>query len=392
MLNDTFKWLNQLIGCNTTSSNSNLTLIEIIKDYLQKYQLTTTIIYNQEKNKANLLATLPASNGNIQGGIMLSGHTDVVPVSGQNWHTDPFNATLMGNNIFGRGTSDMKGFLAVILALIPEFKKNHLCPPIHFAFSFDEEVGCRGIGSLIDAILKLNLKPKLCIVGEPTNMDLVVAHKGIQTYRCHLQGLAKHSSLTPYGCNTIDYAASIVHFLRELATNVKNSGPHDQDYDIPFTTISTNIIHGGIVHNMIPENCEVTFEFRNLPEVDPATILTEITSYLSTLQSTMRNEYSEATITLENISASPSFNSSLDLTAPPIQPLLASKKIRKVAYATEAGYFEQVGIKTLICGPGSIEQAHQANEFITTQQLQKCETFLRTITNTALIESKNSSN
>lgn len=377
MLTNSIAWLSKLINFDSTSSNSNLALIEALQNWFTHNQLTTTIIHNQDKTKANLLATLATNNNCDQAGIIFSGHTDVVPVVGQNWHSDPFVATTRDNKIFGRGSADMKGFLAVALALLPQFKKMQLPFPLHFAFSYDEEVGCRGISSLIEAIKKIKNKPALCVVGEPTSMNLVVAHKGIQTFRCVVHGSARHSSLTTSGCNAIDYAAKIICFLRDFALRLQNSWPLDNRYDVPFSTISTDIIQGGVVHNMIPDKCEFVFEFRNLPEVNAKNISREIESYIAKIQAEMRREYVHASINLENISASPSFNSSVDLTSAIFSKMLSNgKKITRVAYATEAGYFEEVGIKTIICGPGSIVEAHQADEFIALDQLTKCENFL----------------
>jgi len=377
ILKKSLDWLNHLVAYNTTSSNSNLELIDAIRLEMHKYQIDSRVIFNQDKTKANLFATMNSAGGDIQGGVVFSGHTDVVPVAGQNWDTDPFALTIKGDKIFGRGVADMKGFIAVVMALLPEFKKMKLPFPIHYAFSYDEEVGCRGIASLINVIKQLNIQPRLCIVGEPTSMNLVVAHKGIQTYRCIVKGLAKHSSLTSCGCNAIDYAAKIVCFIRDCARRLSDFGLCDANYDIPFSTISTDIINGGIAHNVIPDNCEFIFETRNLPDINPVAIIEEIENYINKLQAEMRLEYINATIRLEKVSSSPSFNSTLNLTNNFFaKAKSAGKKIIKVAYATEAGYFEDIGIKTIICGPGDIAQAHQANEFIAIKQLAECVDFL----------------
>lgn len=368
--------LSKLIAINTISTNSNLELIKQIKDLLDQQQLESRVIFNADKSKANLIATLPTATGSNHGGILFSGHTDTVPVAGQNWETDPFIATTIGNKIFGRGSADMKGFLAVILTLIPEFRKLNLPIPLHFAFSFDEELGCQGTPLLINAIQELGINPKLCIVGEPTEMQFIIAHKGFQSFRCLVQGLAAHSSLTPLGCNAIDYATKIAAYLRNYADTLQISGQKDTYYDVPFTTISTNVIRGGITHNTIPNQCELIFDFRNLPQEDPNTISANIATYVTQLQSEMRKQYPAATITLENLYTIPSFNSSLDVAN---ESLFSTTSCKKVSYATEAGYFEQAGIKTIVCGPGNIQQAHQANEFIAIEQLEQCAAFLRKV-------------
>lgn len=381
ILKSSLEWLNDLVAFDTVSTNSNLELIDAVQVWLHQNQVDTKIIFGQNKTKANLFGVLHSATGDDNGGIIFSGHTDVVPAQRAEWNTDPFSSTIQDNKIFGRGTADMKGFIAVALSLLPEIKKMHLSFPIYYALSYDEEVGCKGIGSLIAEVNNLKVKPKLCIVGEPTNMDLVIAHKGIQTYRCRIKGLAKHSSLTPLGCNAIDYAAKLICFIRDYAEKLSNSGLCDKNYDVPFSTISTDMVKGGIVHNMIPDCCEFVFETRNLPDINPEAFIKDIAFYIAELQAEMCNKYANAAITLEKISYSPCFNSSLDLTEDFFSKINNKKQIRKAAYATEAGYFEEIGIKTIVCGPGEISQAHQINEYVTIEQLNKCADFLQNVCN-----------
>jgi acetylornithine deacetylase len=367
----TLEWLAQLIAFDTTSRNSNMELIQCAKSWFAKHGLVTRITTHPFEAKANLLATLPGKNGNLQGGILFSGHTDVVPVDGQHWETNPFEAVKKNGRVYGRGTCDMKGFLAVLLALVPEFCKLELNYPLHFAFSYDEEIGCRGAPLLIADMQKAGIQPAFCIVGEPSEMRTVIAHKGIQSFHCKIEGKAAHSSLTPKGCNAIDYAAELICHIRKLANDLKKQGPFDQYFDVPFTTISTNMINGGIAHNIIPADCEFFFEFRHLPTVKPENIIGEINHYIENdLLPRMQQEYQNAKISIDHLASVPAFEAKHEI-------ISKDSEIYKVAYATEAGLFQQANIPTIVMGPGSIEQAHCANEFVELEQLRKCEQILQ---------------
>lgn len=373
------EWLSRLVAIDTTSRNSNLPLINLMKDWFEQHRLPVRLTYHADRHKANLFASLPAANGDLSGGLMLSGHTDVVPVDGQQWKTNPFSAVQKDNKIYGRGTSDMKGFLAVMLSLVPYLQHKSLQQPVHFAFSYDEEVGCCGVPLLITDLQKAGIQPLACIVGEPTNMQPVVAHKGIQLMRCRVHGHATHSSLTPQGCNAIEYAAHIIHYLHMLAAQFEDQGPFDQDFDVPFTTLSPNRIQGGTAHNIIPEFCEFYFEFRQLPRVSPAEIIQKITSYIQTqLLPVMQKKCGTTAIELDTVAAVPSFEMrETQILADIKQYLSTDTRIHKVAYATEAGLFQQAAIPTIVCGPGSIEQAHKPDEFVSIAQLEKCESVLK---------------
>ncbi|MEO8964335.1 MAG: acetylornithine deacetylase, partial [Gammaproteobacteria bacterium] len=303
-------WLKKLISFDTTSRNSNLNLIDTIDDWLKTQGMTSRRTYDASQQKANLFATLPASNGSVQQGIILSGHTDVVPVDGQEWNTDPFIATEIDDRVYGRGTADMKGFIAVVLALIPEFKKQQLSQPIHFAFSYDEEVGCHGVRDILTDIKQQGLQPRACVVGEPTLMRPVVAHKGINVFRVRVHGRASHSSLTTKGCNAIEYAAQLMNWIREFGKTLQH-GPQDKFYDVPFSSMTTNLISGGNAINTIPNLCEFFFEFRNLPTVSPQTIRNQIESYIKNeLLPNMQQEYQDAGIELDLIAAVPGLEAS----------------------------------------------------------------------------------
>lgn len=378
---DSSEWLVKLISYDTTSRNSNLNLIDFIQKWLAQYPpIITRLTFDETQQKANLFATIPAANGNVnQDGYIFSGHTDVVPVDGQEWATDPFCGTIKDDRIYGRGACDMKGFIAVVLSLVPEFLKYPLKRPIHFAFSYDEEVGCLGVPSLIQDLQEQGVKPAACIVGEPTDMHIVVANKGISAFRCCVHGRAAHSSLTPEGCNAIEHASHLISWIRRLADQFKQLGPFDNKFDVAFSTMTTNQIHGGIALNIIPDTCEFKFELRNLPKVDSEQIFLQIQTYIQeNLLVKMQKEFPDAAIEFTKLCGVPGFISSM----PPsfmrmIQNITEQKEKRKVSYATEAGIFQNAGIPTIICGPGNIGQAHRPNEFVTLEQMALCEKVMR---------------
>lgn len=371
-------WLDRLIAFDTTSKNSNMNLIKCVKDWMVKHDMLCHLIRDPLEDKANLFATIPAANGRTDGGLILSGHTDVVPVDGQTWETNPFEMKKIGDKIFGRGTADMKGFLAVVLALLPRFREMKLNYPLHLAFSYDEEIGCRGAPFLIADLPNTGYQPRACVVGEPTEMLPIVAHKGKQSFRCEVHGRAAHSSLTPSGCNAIEYAAQMICFLRTLAEEYRDKGPFDPAYDVPYTTLTTNLITGGNATNTIPAWCEFIFEFRNLQENTPASIEEKIQSYIhQELLPRMRKEYAAANITLDKFAGAPGLSQvESDEITKLVRKITNDNEIRKAAYATEGGLFQQADIPSILCGPGSIEQAHRPNEFVMVQQLERCEEFL----------------
>ena len=376
---DTRSWLQTLVGFDTTSRNSNLNLIEHVRDALRAQGVPVQLIQSPDGAKSNLFATLPATDGSTQGGIALSGHTDVVPVDGQDWHTDPFALTEVDGKLYGRGTCDMKGFIAAGLALVPEFLAMQRSKPLHFALSYDEEVGCLGAPVMLEQLKLQGQRLDGCIVGEPTSMQPVVAHKGINVWRCTVHGKAAHSSLTPRGSNAIEYAARLICRIRDLADAFKANGPYDQCFDVPYTTMTTNQIRGGIAVNTIPELCEFAYEFRNLPGIAPDGIQQQVEAYVQQeLLPRMRQEFAEARIEFAALAGAPSFDTAeTEAISQLVQALTGDREKRKVAYATEAGLFQQAGIPTVVCGPGAIAEAHKANEYVELAQLERCEAFLR---------------
>jgi acetylornithine deacetylase len=372
-------WIERLIAFNTVSRESNLGLIETVRDHLQSRGIDSTLTYDAGRNKANLFATLPAANGATQGGVVLSGHTDVVPVDGQDWDSDPFSPIVRDGKLYGRGSCDMKGYIGVVLTALPELLDTRLDKPVHFAFSYDEEIGCVGAPSMIEELQARGVRPDGCIVGEPTSMRPIVAHKSISSYRCCVRGHAVHSSLTPRGINAIEYAARLICQIRDIADALKREGPFDEAFDIPFSTSSVGTIHGGIAVNTVPALCEFVFEYRTLPAVDSTKIIEQIEAYArDVLEPEMRKVAPHAAIEFTRRSSSPALEASeQDAITQLVRALTANRETHKVAYGTEAGLFQRAGIPSVICGPGDIEQAHKPNEFVSLEQIVLCETFIQ---------------
>lgn len=375
---NTINRLSRLIAFDTTSRHSNLALIHDCADYLESLGLKPWLSHNADQSKANLFATIATADGSTEGGLILSGHTDVVPTDGQTWQSDPYRADIREGRLYGRGSADMKGFIAAVLAAAPAMVQAELKRPLHIALSYDEEIGCLGAPVMIAELQKRGLTPEHCIVGEPTSMRMVVAHKGIHTFRCAVHGKAAHSSLTPQGVNAIEYAAKLIVFINELAGRLKARYDTDPDYDVPFSTLSVNTIAGGIAGNIVPQLCEFEFDYRNLPHMSPADITAPIEAHIrEVLQPQMQAVDAACRIDMrhgENVPAMPEAEAALlhDL----ITQLVEDSSRLKVAYATEGGQFQQAGIATVICGPGNIEQAHKADEFVELSQLARCDAFL----------------
>jgi acetylornithine deacetylase len=368
--------IRRLVSFDTTSRESNLGLIEFVRDYLDHLGVASELTFDAEGRKANLYATL----GPVDiGGIMLSGHTDVVPVDGQHWESHPFEVHRRDGRLYGRGTADMKSFIAIALALAPEFLARPLKRPIHFALSFDEEVGCLGVRHLVAALAGKAVKPRACIVGEPTMMRPIIGHKGKTSLRCEVHGVESHSALAHRGVNAVEAAAEIVAFLKGMARRRRDEGPHDADFVPPYTTIHTGTIRGGTVLNIVPKHCVFEFEFRNLPNEEPAGLLAEVRDFAETrILPEMRSVDPASGVAFEEMTSFPAFTIGADAEVTQlVLSLTGANDTGKVSFGTEAGLFQQTGIPTVICGPGSIEQAHKPDEFIAIEQVQLCEDFLR---------------
>ena len=367
--------IRQLIAFDTTSRNSNLELIHFVRDYLAGLGVESELIQGDDKEKANLFATLGPTD---RPGIALSGHTDVVPIDGQEWDSDPWTVTEKGGKLYGRGTCDMKSFVAVALAHAPRFLEAEPKTPIHLCFSYDEEVGCLGVRPMLKRLAAREIRPIMAIVGEPTDMKVINAHKGKLSYRCHVRGLECHSSLAPTGVNAIEYAARLIGKLTEMAERKAKEGPFDQEYDIPHTTVHTGIISGGTALNIVPKDCYFDFEFRTLPEESEAALLEEVQDYaVSVLQPAMQRIDPDSGFRFEFLSSFPGLDTPGDHEVVQLaKALTGANATSKVAFGTEAGLFSQHDMPAVICGPGSIEQAHKPNEFVALEQVALCEAFM----------------
>ena len=372
---ETFALIERLIGFDTTSRDSNLGLIEWTRDYLKDLGIGSRLSYDASGKKANLFATVQKGS---KPGIVLSGHTDVVPVDGQNWSSDPFKATLRGDRLYGRGACDMKSYLAVALAMAPRFAAADLRSPLHFALSYDEEVGCLGARGLLEDLARNGIRPAGAIIGEPTGMQPVIAHKGKRAYKCCVRGKEAHSALTPQGVNAIEYAARIIGYIRHMAERMQACEPRDYGFDVPFTTMQTGVISGGTAGNIVPRECIFQFEFRYLPGADPDALEREIRDYAErVILPEMQRTDPDTGISIETKAEIPGLNTSAeDEVTRLAQALSRDRSTAKVAYATEGGLFQQAGIPAIICGPGSIEQAHKPDEYVTLAQVALCESFM----------------
>jgi acetylornithine deacetylase len=368
-----------LVGYDTTSRDSNLALIDWVRDYLEGHGFATSLTFDDDERKANLFATLAAIDGNAtKGGIVLSGHTDVVPVDNQPWDTEPFVVTLRDDRLYGRGVTDMKSFSAVGLAFVPEFVRRGVRKPLHFALSYDEEVGCIGVRRLIADIAARGIRPAGCIVGEPTGMELVVAHKGKKAWRCRVRGFEAHSSLTPHGVNAVQIACEIVAYIAQRARAFRDAGTRDDGYDVPYTTTHVGIIRGGTALNIVPRDCTFDFEIRHLPFDDPDQFFRDVEAFAARFLPEMHAVDPNTFIAFDHLSTLPGFDThdGSDITALG-HACNASGDVGKVSFGTEASLFHGASIPTVICGPGHIAQAHQPNEWVSLEQIARCEAFMQ---------------
>ena len=373
-----FEMIRRLIAFPTVSRDSNLALIEWVGDYLENLGAMTALTFDDDRRKANLFATFAAQDGNAdRGGIVLSGHTDVVPVDGQPWETDPFEATLVGQRLHGRGVTDMKSFSAIGLAFVPRFLRRGLKRPLHFALSYDEEVGCIGVRRLIADVVARGIAPAGCIIGEPTGMDLVVAHKGKKSWRCRVRGHEAHSSLTPQGVNAVQIACGLVAWITERARMYRQAPRQDGAYDVPYTTTHVGVIRGGTALNIVPRDCTFEFEIRHLPFDDPDAFFADLQRHAATLLPAMHAVDPATYIEFDHLSTLPGFDDDGRNEMAEIgRDCNGSRTTRKVSFGAEAALFYNAGMAAVICGPGHIEQAHQPNEWVSLEQLARCESFM----------------
>jgi acetylornithine deacetylase len=372
---ETLDMIARLVAIPTVSRDSNLALIDYAREHLTKLGAEVRLTFDDERRKANLFATLGPRTG---GGVVLSGHTDVVPVEGQAWDTDPFELVAGDGRLYGRGTSDMKSFIAVVLALLPDYAPR-LEKPLHVALSYDEEVGCLGVGRLIDDVVRTGLKPSGCVVGEPTLMSAVIAHKGKRSFRCGVRGRAAHSAYAPTAVNAVEAAAEAIAYLKRMARRIRDKGPHDHGFDVPHTTVHTGVVRGGTALNIVPHECSFDFEFRHLPGDDPAALLAELRDYVQReLEPEMQAVDPKTGFDFRQLSEIPALDVGPESPIVGlVHELTGNAEIGKVSYGTEASQFQRAGMPAVVCGPGSILQAHKPNEYVEISQIEACEAFLR---------------
>ncbi len=368
--------LDQLIAFPTVSRDSNLSLIDWVEDYLLSFGARCRRTSNDEGSKANLFAAIGPE---APGGVVLSGHTDVVPTDDQDWHTDPFRLTEREGLLFGRGTSDMKGFAAVCLSRLAALNVSSLKQPLYLALSYDEEIGCLGIDRMVDDALRSGARPEFAIIGEPTSMRIVRAHKSINVFRTLVTGQAAHSSQPHRGAGAILAAARIIEHLDALGRR-KRAEAGASGCEPPWTTVQVGTIHGGTAVNILPSHCEFLWEYRGLPHEDPDSIITAMQDYIA----------KEVLPDLKEFAPEASVETTPIARVPPLVPdpgARAERWVRElrgvreggsgeVSFATEAGSFQRAGISSVVCGPGSIDQAHQPNEFIDPAELERCEAMI----------------
>jgi acetylornithine deacetylase len=371
------QWAQRLVRMDTRSACSNLALIECIADHLRSLQVPVRLTYDEGRRKANLFASLGEGK---PAGIILSGHTDTVPWEGQAWTRNPLSGEVHEGRLYARGSADMKGFIGLCVAQAQVLLEADAPHAIHFAFSFDEEVGCFGVKHLIADLKDAGIAPRLCIVGEPTGMRPAVAHKGVYRWKCCVKGKAAHSSQTPLAVNAIEAAGRLIGHIAGMADGLREQGPYHPGFDVPFSTGSVGQVHGGIADNVVPEDCHFHYEWRNLPGVDALALHAQVQAKAAALLPAMRAVTADSGIRFEEICAVPDFLAPAgDAAVALAQRLSGHKETGLVAFGTEAGLFQRAGIASVVCGPGFIDQAHQADEFVALDQLSECERFLRAL-------------
>ena len=366
--------LEQLLAFDTVSSRPNIELMEYVRDLLADAGIAATLIPDPSGGKANLYASV----GPESAGVMLSGHTDVVPVEGQAWTVPPFAMTEKDGRIYGRGAADMKGFVACAIAAMIAASKRELRVPLHLALSYDEEIGCMGVGSLIDMLAAAPMRPRLCIVGEPTGMQVATGHKGKVALRAVCTGREGHSALAPMALNALHLAVDFVNAVRELQVDLAANGLRDGDYDVPYTTLHVGKLNGGVQVNIVPNTAVVDFEIRSLAGEDVEGLITRLRSAAEAIAAPLRTEFPEVAIVVERLWDYPGLGTPSEAAVVNfVKSLTGANGTIKVAFGTEGGLFDaRLAIPTVICGPGSMAQGHKPDEYVSAEQLAKCEAMM----------------
>lgn len=372
---NTLDLLESLLAFDTVSARPNRALIDSVHTLLSDAGADVTIVEGSEPGKANLYATIGPRD---RPGVLLSGHTDVVPVDGQDWSVPPFEMTRRDERVYGRGAADMKGFVASALAMALEASHRELVTPLHLAFSHDEEIGCVGVRSLIDVLASAPFRPAMCIVGEPTELRIATGHKGKTGCRVTCIGRASHSALAPDGLNAIHLACDLVAELRAAQDRLVSSGARDEDYTVPHTTLHVGRIDGGVALNIVPDRCTLLFEIRDIAADDPGSILDGIRAAAARLVDAERARVPEAAIDIEVFNTYPGLDTLRDAEVVAfVRSLTGEGGSSKVAFGTEGGLFsERLGIPTVVCGPGSMQQGHKPDEYVSLDQLLRCDAML----------------
>jgi len=367
--------LRDLIAFPTVSVNPNRDLIDYCAGILEEAGAEVTIIEDETGTKANLYATIGPRD---RAGVLLSGHTDVVPIDGQDWTVPAFELTEKDGKLFGRGTADMKGFVASALSAAVAASKRDLKTPLHLALSYDEEIGCVGVHSMIDMLAAAPFRPLFCIVGEPTSLSVATGHKGKTGCQAVCKGREGHSALAPFALNAIYLATDLIAAIRELQAEVIETCGHDDGYDVPYTTLHVGVIQGGVALNIVPNVCTFRFEIRNIVEDDPEPILDRIRASAAEIAAKAQADFPEAEIEIDVTNRYPSLGTPEDADVVSfVKSLSGSNGTMKVAFGTEGGLFDQkLGVPTVICGPGSMMQGHKPDEFVSIEQLRKCDEML----------------
>ncbi|MEO6960220.1 MAG: acetylornithine deacetylase [Burkholderiaceae bacterium] len=365
-----------LVGFDTVSRNSNLPLIHYVKDYLSQQGVQSHLVLSPDGEKANLVATI---GPNVPGGIVLSGHTDVVPVDGQSWDTDPFQVVQKSGRLYGRGSCDMKAFTAIALAMAPDMLKAKLKRPIHLALSYDEEVGCVGAPALIEHLSGHDAKPEGVIVGEPTSMRPIVAHKGITVLRTAITGHEAHSSQVQRGVSAVTIGAKLITFIDAMMTENKTAADLECRFTPAYTTLHVGVVNGGTAVNIISRQCSFTWDIRTLPGDSWRRYLDRFQAYADSLLPAMRAIAPDAAISTELVAQAPPLQDQGGAAQDLVYRALGHSHGDVVPYAAEAGQYQERGFSVVLCGPGSIDQAHQPNEYIEVSQVQACEAFFETL-------------
>ena len=372
---ETYSILQRLIALDTVSRNSNMALMDYVQATLASVGIKSTLIPNEDGAKANLYATIGPAD---VGGVLLSGHTDVVPVDGQDWQMPPFSLTEQDGRYFGRGTTDMKGFVACAMAAAIKAAGRPLRAPIHLGFSYDEEIGCQGVRSMIDMLQAMPVKPAMCIVGEPTSMTVATGHKGKVALQAECIGRDGHSALAPFAMNALHLGCDLVQILRDVQAELQAGAVQDTDYDVPYITVHVARMQGGVALNIVPNLCVVDFEIRNLAEDDPQVILADIQARAQKVAETARARAPEADIRITPSFSYPGLNTAHNANVVQfVKSLTGSNSTCKVAFGTEGGLFDSVvGVPTVVCGPGSMDQGHKADEYVEVSQIARCDAML----------------